>query len=95
MMIDHPILGPRDAEEFVYLGDACLMVRPDGMAADAAEAFATYLYARENPAGRHRELWFHEQGDQSWLIVTRCTRTHAIEKVELAQDAARAGVVGQ
>ena len=34
MIINHPILGPRDAQEFVYLGDAALMQRPDGMTAD-------------------------------------------------------------
>ena len=33
MIIQHPILGPRDAQEFVYLGDAALMGRPDGMTA--------------------------------------------------------------
>ena len=31
MIINHPILGPRDAQEFVYLGDASLIDRPDGM----------------------------------------------------------------
>jgi sarcosine oxidase subunit delta len=34
----------------------------------------------------HRELWFHEQGDRSWLIVTRNTLTHEISKVELATN---------
>ena len=33
MIINHPILGPRDAQEFVYLGDANLMNRPDGLTA--------------------------------------------------------------
>ena len=32
MIINHPLLGPRDAAEFVYLGDASLIERPDGMA---------------------------------------------------------------
>ena len=32
MLIPHPILGPRDSQEFVYLGDASLLNRPDGMA---------------------------------------------------------------
>ena len=32
MLIPHPLLGPRDAGEFVYLGDAALIDRPDGMA---------------------------------------------------------------
>jgi len=89
MLIPHPLLGPRDAEEFTYLGDATLLDRPDGAAAGAAEAFATYLYDRDNPAGEHRELWFHEHGDQSWLVVTRNTVTHEILTVDLARDVAR------
>jgi methylglutamate dehydrogenase subunit B len=89
MIIHHPILGPRDAQEFVYLGDAALINRPDGMT-DGIEAFHEYLYRRDNPAGEHCELWYHEQGDRSWLVVTRNTVTHEIMRVELARDVARA-----
>lgn len=89
MLIDHPLLGLRDAQEFTYLGDASLIDRPDWQAEDAAERFYEYLYVRDNPAGEHRELWFHEQGDRSWLVVTRNTITHEIAKVELARDVAR------
>ena len=88
MIIDHPLLGPRDAAEFVYLGDAALIDRPDWQAEDAAAQFYEYLYLRDNPAGEHRELWYHEQGDRSWLVVTRNTATHEIVKVELARDVA-------
>ncbi|MCE2739528.1 MAG: sarcosine oxidase subunit delta [Rhodobacter sp.] len=90
MIIPHPLLGPRDAQEFVYLGDASLIDRPDGLAVDAADRFHDYLYLRDNPAGLHRELWYHEQGDRSWLVVTRHTLTHEITQVELARDVARA-----
>jgi methylglutamate dehydrogenase subunit B len=89
MIIHHPILGPRDAQEFVYLGDASLIDRPDGMT-DGIAAFHDYAYNRDNPAGLHRELWYHEQGDRSWLVVTRNTVTHEITQVELARDVARA-----
>jgi len=85
MIIDHPLLGPRDASEFVYLGDASLMDRPDPTAENAQSLFYEYLYLRDNPAGEHRELWYHEQGDRSWLVVTRNTVTHEITKVELAR----------
>ncbi len=90
MLIDHPLLGPRDAAEFVYLGDASLIERPDWQSENAAEEFYEYLYLRDNPAGDTRELWFHEQGDRSWLVVTRNTLTHEITKVELARDVALA-----
>jgi methylglutamate dehydrogenase subunit B len=90
MIIDHPLLGPRDAAEFVYLGDGSLIDRPDGEAPDAAGRFHDYLYERDNPAGEHRELWYHEHGDRSWLVVTRNTLTHEILRVEFARDVARA-----
>ena len=88
MIIPHPLLGPRDASEFVYLGDASLIKRPDWQADDAADQFHDYLYLRDNPAGLHRELWYHEQGDRAWLVVTRNTLTHEITHVEMARDVA-------
>ncbi|MHA1189334.1 MAG: sarcosine oxidase subunit delta [Alphaproteobacteria bacterium] len=90
MIINHPLLGPRDAAEFVYLGDASLIDRPDWQVEDAADQFHDYLYLRDNPAGETRELWFHEQGDRSWLVVTRNTLTHEITNVELAREVALA-----
>ncbi|MBE3638851.1 sarcosine oxidase subunit delta [Mangrovicoccus algicola] len=87
MLIPHPLLGPRDAQEFTYLGDAALMNRPDPAAGE--DAFCDHVYLRGNPAGVHRELWFHEQGDRSWLVVTRNTLTHEILGAELATDVAR------
>ena len=89
MIINHPHLGPRDAREFTILGDASLINRPDWQADDADIAFYNYQYLRDNPAGLHRELWFHEQGDQSWLVVTRDTITHAVIEVTLASDVAK------
>ena len=90
MIINHPLLGPRDAAEFVYKGDVSLINRPDGMAEGVEQEFYEYAYLRDNPAGEHRELWYHEQGDRSWLVVTRNTLTHEITNVELARDVARA-----
>ncbi len=88
MIINHPLLGPRDASEFIYLGDASLIKRPDWQEKDAVNAFYEYLYLRDNLAGDMRELWFHEHGDRSWLVITRDTLTHEIKKVELARDVA-------
>lgn len=85
MLIPHPILGPRDAQEFTYLGDARLINRPNGMAEGAEAAFLDYVYLRDNPAGLHRELWYHEHGDRSWLIVTRDTVTHEILGADLVK----------
>lgn len=89
MIINHPLLGPRDAAEFTYLGNASLLNRPDPKSETALEGFYSYQYLRHNPAGEIRELWYHEQGDRSWLIVTRNTLTHEISNVELASDVKR------
>jgi heterotetrameric sarcosine oxidase delta subunit len=92
MLIPHPLLGLRDAREFVVLGDAALIDRPEGFREGALappEDFTDYVYLRDNPAGVHRELWFHEQGDRSWLVVTRDTLTHEVLGAELAPDVAR------
>jgi sarcosine oxidase subunit delta len=89
MIINHPLLGPRDAAEFTYIGDANLINRPDWQSDTAAADFVDYGYMRDNPAGPHRELWFHEAGDRSWLVVTRDTVTHEIFAVDLARDVAR------
>jgi sarcosine oxidase subunit delta len=95
MIIPHPLLGPRDAQEFVYLGDASLLWRPDPTGfidrAEALAAMTAYVYERANPAGQHQELWYHEHGDRSWLIVTRDTVTHEILGAELAADVKRRG----
>lgn len=90
MIINHPLLGPRDASEFTYLGDASMIDRPNWQADTAAQEFHRYLYLRDNIAGEMQELWFHEAGDRSWLVVTRNTVTHEITDVQLARDVARA-----
>jgi heterotetrameric sarcosine oxidase delta subunit len=87
MIIHHPLLGPRDSAEFTYLGDAALLNRPAPEASDSD--WHAYAYLRENPAGETRELWWHEGGDRSWLVVTRNTRTHEITCVEMARDVAK------
>ena len=86
MRITCPHCGERDAQEFTYLGDAT-KARPDGLDA-APEAMLDYVYLRENPAGPHREFWYHGAGCHAWLVVTRDTRTHAVAAVEPARDVA-------
>ena len=87
MRIPCPFCGPRDAAEFTYRGDAA-PVRPPIEAGEAA-AF-DYVYLRDNPAGAIRELWWHRAGCQSWLVVERDTRTHAVAGAASARpEAAR------
>ena len=85
MRIDCPYCGSRDAREFTCLGDATV-TRPDPNEPDALENFTAYVYLRDNPAGRHREFWFHGGGCHSWLVVTRDTCTHEIFSVAAARN---------
>ena len=84
MRIPCPLCGARGASEFPYLGDAGPQ-RPDPAAPDAAEAFHDYVYLRDNPAGWHEELWYHEAGCRSGLRVRRNTLTHEVGEVRRAE----------
>ena len=84
MRIPCPICGERDRREFYYVGDAKIVNRPSP---DASEnLWNDYLHNRENPAGVTKDLWYHESGCNSWLIVTRNTVTHEVESAELTVD---------
>ena len=79
MRIPCPYCGSRDAAEFSYFGDATA-TRPAAGTDDAVNmsAMFDYLYLRDNPAGAHREWWYHGSGCRSWLVVTRDTVSHEI-----------------
>ena len=70
-----PHCGPRDESEFAYGGDAQLRRSAEG-ASD--QAWIDYLFLRDNPRGRHRELWYHQLGCRRWIEVERDTLTHEI-----------------
>ena len=77
MRITCPYCGLRDVSEFSYLGDAAPL-RPDPSAADAQQRFHDYVHQRDNPAGLHKELWYHSAGCRRWLKIERDTRTHVL-----------------
>ncbi len=82
MRIPCPICGDRDRREFYYVGDAVAVDRP---APDAGvAAWDDYVHLRDNPAGNTRDLWYHEGGCGSWLVVTRNTVTHEVLGAQLA-----------
>ena len=84
-----PLCGPRDRREFYYSGSDDTLHRP---APDApAEAWDDMLHLRVNPAGVTRDLWYHETGCGSWLMVTRNTVTHEIVATERIADRKGAG----
>ncbi|BCJ92302.1 sarcosine oxidase subunit delta [Terrihabitans soli] len=86
MRLPCPYCGSRDLSEFTYLGDAKLK-RPNPDGENAAAEFFDYAYLRDNPAGPHKEFWYHAQGCRSWLTVERDTRTHEILSAVLSSGA--------
>ena len=84
MRISCPYCGNRPIEEFVQFG-AADPVRPPPDA--GIEAFVSYVYLRENPAGAHRELFQHVGGCRAIMVVSRDTRTHEIQNVAAHRQA--------
>jgi methylglutamate dehydrogenase subunit B len=91
MRITCPSCGSRDLGEFHILGEA-EQARPrlqgDFDGPEARAAFTQYLYARNNPASQHDEYWYHGPCE-TWLVVSRDTRTHAIDGVRAARGGDR------
>lgn len=81
MRLPCPYCGDRDAQEFVYRGDAAPQ-RPEG-----EEGMFEYVYLRDNPPGPMAELWYHANGCRNWIVVTRDTRTHEVHGAVLAREA--------
>jgi methylglutamate dehydrogenase subunit B len=90
MRIYCPFCGERDSSEFTVTGDASCR-RPHVALLDSqaslTDQFLEAVYVRDNPAGRHLELWYHGAGCRSWLRVSRDTRSHEVFAVTLASEA--------
>jgi heterotetrameric sarcosine oxidase delta subunit len=83
MRLTCPVCGDRDRREFYYQGAASILNRPDPDA--GIDTWDDYLHNRDNPAGLTQDLWYHEAGCSSWIVVTRNTVTHEVIKTALAQ----------
>ncbi|MEL7348285.1 MAG: sarcosine oxidase subunit delta [Pseudomonadota bacterium] len=82
--IDCPFCGPRDMDEFTYIGNADVAWPP----LDAPqEAWCEAVFFHDNPRGMVRELWQHTLGCRSFLIIERDTLTHEIGRVTMAHPA--------
>ncbi len=87
LLITCPHCGPRDHSEFSYEGDATLK-RPDPATASPTD-WTDYIYLRENPKGKHQELWQHNAGCRAFIRVERDTVTHEITATAPAAGGAR------
>jgi sarcosine oxidase subunit delta len=77
MRIPCPHCGLRDSEEFRFGGE--YRKRPEPGA--SSEAWADYLYLRNNAAGVEKEWWYHRLGCGTWFLVMRDTINHKISPV--------------
>ena len=85
LLICCPYCGPRAEVEFRCGGQAHI-ARPGPYNAVSDDAWAHYLFYRENPKGRHHELWLHTGGCRRWFNLVRDTATHRIDGVYLLGD---------
>ena len=83
MRIPCPYCGERPVDEFTVHGDATV-ARPENSSDPGV--WVDYVYFRDNPAGRHREYFYHHGGCRAWLVVERDTRSHEIFSVTPARD---------
>ena len=72
LLITCPYCGPRAELEFRCGGEAHI-ARPDDPASLSDEAWAAFLYYRDNPKGLHAERWNHAHGCQRWFNALRDT----------------------
>jgi heterotetrameric sarcosine oxidase delta subunit len=80
LRITCPWCGPRDEIEFRYGGQAHLAY-PEDPDALSDEAWAAFLFLRDNTRGPFRERWCHAAGCGRWFNVARNTATHEIYAV--------------
>ncbi len=77
LLIPCPWCGDRDEVEFHYGGQAHV-VHPAAPDALSDEAWADYLFVRDNPKGWFAERWQHSAGCRRWFNVLRHTVTHEV-----------------
>lgn len=68
MLLHCPHCGPRNVNEFHYLGESAS--RPDPATATIT-TWREYLYVKQNPMGWTKENWYHRAGCRQHFTVER------------------------
>lgn len=74
LLIPCPNCGPRDESEFAYGGATRPLPALDGQT--TSQEWHDALHLRQNPRGEINELWYHSNGCECWINLTRNTATH-------------------
>jgi len=74
-----PHCGKRSLNEFSYGGDATVK-RPQLGKEISDKEWVDFVYFRNNPRGKHSELWHQVAGSRLRFKVLRNTATHDIFK---------------
>ncbi len=77
LLISCPHCGPREETEYVCGGENHI-VRPGPPEMVDDDAWADYLFFRNNPKGVQYERWRHTYGCGEWFSVARDTVTHEV-----------------
>ena len=85
-----PYCGLRDQDEFRCGGEATVQ-RPAQPEQASDDAWADYLFYRDNLKGPHLERWFHAYGCRQWFLLERDTLTHDIDSSRPLPSAGAAG----
>jgi len=72
-----PYCGKRSQNEFSYGGDGNIK-RPALGEEISTKDWDDFVYFRDNPRGKHTELWQHVSGCRQWFKASRDTATHEI-----------------
>lgn len=75
-LINCPNCGKRNVSEFRCGGE--VNPRPSDLEARSDEAWADYVYMRENTPGIVREWWYHRMGCGEWFLAERNATTHEV-----------------
>jgi sarcosine oxidase, subunit delta len=77
LLLTCPWCGPRDETEFTYGGQAHVAY-PAAPADLTDQAWAEYLFYRDNPKGPFAERWMHSTGCRRWFNVLRDTVNYEV-----------------
>ena len=78
IQIECPNCGHRNAQEFRYGGEYNPRPREPMVVDD--EAWADYVFMRDNKWGVQKEWWYHGAGCGLWFLAERHTKTNEVVK---------------